>query len=94
MMGGAVGMQTSKMKVRKLQDENELLQSASGDDTDLEMQRQQQAAQTRFKYVVVTPSVKLYKLYLSSLKFIYYSSSLSLTLIFIQNGWIPEAALD
>jgi len=41
-------------RARRLQDENELLESVSGGETDLEAQKQQQqAAQTRFTYVTL-----------------------------------------
>lgn len=50
MMGGTTGMHTPKTRVKKLQDDNELLESASGEDTDLEMQKQQMA-QTKFTFV-------------------------------------------
>ena len=51
MMGRAVGNHRPKSRVKKLQDENELLESASGEDTDAEMQKKKQAAQTKFTSV-------------------------------------------
>ncbi len=51
MMGRGAAMRTPKMKRarQQLQDENELLESISGgDETDIEMQKQQEQAQTRF----------------------------------------------